>query len=91
MNKIRQPTKNDKLNYFTQRSIYVRGDKRKKNWGSTEHKVKVWVFKDEPTIANVEYLCPYCNHKGAKQMPWEKPLIFNCDKCGKKIKVPKLK
>ena len=93
MTKVRYPDENDKLNYFTQRSLYIRGDKRKKNWGSTDHKIKVWVFKEEPDVANVEYQCPNCDHKGAKQMEWVRPLIFLCDNkdCGKKIKVPKLK
>ncbi len=88
---IRQPTENDELAYFTQRSIYKRGDKRKQTWGSTEHYCKVWVFKDEPEIANVEYYCPYCEHKGLKQVKWVKPFSFTCDNCGKTIRVPKLK
>ncbi|MFA5406836.1 MAG: hypothetical protein WC307_05785 [Candidatus Nanoarchaeia archaeon] len=91
MNNIRTPKDDDKLVYFTQRFVYVRGDNRKSNWGETEHKIKVWVFKDEPDKANVDYSCPYCGKNGLIQLPWVKPLIFNCDSCGKKIKVPKLK
>ncbi len=89
--KIRMPTEKDEFLYFTQRSVYARGDPRKENWGTTEHKVKVWVFKDEPTIANVEYSCPYCGYKGLKQQKWERPFVVTCDNCGKKIRVPKLK
>jgi transcription elongation factor Elf1 len=85
------PKEDDNLVYFTQRFVYARGDNRKDNWGETEHKVKVWVFNDEPKTANVEYSCPYCGHNDAKQIKQEKPLIVICDKCGKKIKVPKLK
>ena len=85
------PSDDDEFAYFTQRSIYVRGDARKKNWGTTNHKVKVWVFKDEPEIANLEYKCPYCDHQGLMQVPWVKPLKFECQACGKKISVPKLK
>lgn len=91
MEKVREPEDNDKFLYFTQRSIYARGDYRKKTWGSTEHKVKVWVFKDEPEIANVEYSCPYCEKKGAKQTAWARPLSFTCDKCERTIKIAKLK
>ena len=91
MSKLRYPNENDKLQYFTQQSIYKRGDPKKKNWGSTDHKIKVWVFKEEPTVANVEYTCPYCEYKGSIQLEWVKPLIFNCENCGKKLKVPKLK
>ena len=91
MAKVREPGDNDDFLYFTQRSIYARGDKRSKNWGATEHKAKVWVFKDEPEIANVDYSCPYCKNKGSKQSPWKRPFSFTCDECERTIKVAKLK
>lgn len=89
--KVRMPKDNDDFLYFTQRSVYARGDTRKKNWGETEHKVKLWVFKDEPKTANLDYSCPYCGGKGIKQSEWSQPFEFVCDKCKKIIKVPKLK
>lgn len=89
-NKVRMPEENDALEYFTQRSIYKRGDPRKKNWGTTKHKVKVWVFKDEPNTANVTYVCPYCDNEGRKQEPYKEPFKFKCDECDKTIRVPKL-
>ncbi len=91
MSQLRYPDENDELLYFTQRSVYKRGDPKKKNWGTTDHKVKVWVFKEEPETANVEYSCPYCDYKGTKQVKWVRPFSFECDNCGKKIRVPKLK
>lgn len=91
MGKIRLPEENDEFLYFTQRSIYRRGDERKKTYGTTKHKARVWVFKDEPETANIEYTCPYCDHKGSGQDKWVKPFKFSCEKCGKKIRIPKLK
>lgn len=89
-NKIRMPKDDEVFAYFTKRSVYARGDSRKDNWGSTEHFVKVWVFSDEPAIANVEYSCPNCGHKDSKQTPYDEPFSFSCDGCSKVIKVPKL-
>ena len=89
MSKVRMPKDEDVFEYFTQRSLYKWGDKRKKNWGSTPHKAKVWVFKDEPEIANVEYSCPNCEFKGSKQTPYEVDYSFECDGCKKILKVPK--
>lgn len=91
MSKVREPKEKDEFLYFTQRSVYARGDKRRKTWGKTKHKAKVWVFKDEPEKANVKYFCPYCDNKDNKQVKWKKPFKFKCDKCGKTIRVPKLK
>ncbi len=90
MGKVREPKDNDDFLYFTQRSVYAKGDDRKDNWGETEHRVKVWVFKDEPTKANVEYSCPYCGNKDSMQIDYVEPVEFPCGKCGKIIKVPKL-
>ena len=89
-NKIRNPKDDEVFAYFTKRSVYARGDSRKDNWGSTEHFVKVWVFSDEPNIANVEYSCPNCGHSEGRQFPYDEPFEFACDSCSKTIKVPKL-
>ena len=90
MGKVREPTENDSIIYFTQRSVYAKGDTRKDNWGETEHKAKVWIFKDAPTRTNYDYSCPYCGHKDSGQAENIEPFEFACDKCGKIIKVPKL-
>jgi|GEM_PF-2142200 len=90
MGKAKYPGDDDVISYMTQRSLYKHGDPRKKNWGKTEHFCKVWVFKDEPKTANVVYKCPNCDHDGEKQTPYEEPFAFECDGCGKTLKVPKL-
>ncbi len=88
---IRYPTEKDELIYYTQRSVYRVGDPKREKWEPTKHYVKVWVFKDEPKVANVEYCCPYCDYKGLKQQEWKKPFVVICENCGKKIRVPELR
>lgn len=60
-------------------------------------KVRVLVIKGED-IAHVEYVCPFCGHSAYKTEEWKKVskaakirFSFKCDKCGKTIKVEKLK
>ena len=90
MGQIKEPSEEDPISYMTQRSLYKHGDPRKKNWGSTPHKCTVWVLKSDPNTANVIYKCPNCDHEDQKQTPYSEPFAFECDGCGKTIKVPKL-
>ncbi|PIN99844.1 hypothetical protein COT72_04625 [archaeon CG10_big_fil_rev_8_21_14_0_10_43_11] len=51
---------------------------------------------DFEAIANIEYVCPYCSHEGAKQEHFirtktSKKFTFACDACGKKLEMSKLK
>lgn len=82
----REPKEGDKVKYFTNRFLSKRGEK---NYTSGAY-TKIWVFTGE-SIANVKYKCPYCLTEGSIQKEWSRPFKFTCDKCGKTIKIPKLK
>ncbi|OYT32822.1 hypothetical protein DRJ22_00375 [Candidatus Woesearchaeota archaeon] len=51
---------------------------------------------EETLTANIEYTCPHCSYSGEKQIPFKRKkvkgvdsLVFECDKCGKKILITK--
>ena len=60
-------------------------------------KVRILLIKGE-TTAHVEVICPHCGHPDYRKEEWKKVskaakirLSFKCSKCGKTIKVEKLK
>lgn len=58
--------------------------------GEKKGKIRVIVYKDEPNIACVRYLCPECNHQEETTLPWKKPLIVKCSNCEYKMKIVNL-
>ena len=68
--------------YHTQRSV-----KNSKN--QPTGKIRVLAMPDG--IARVEYTCPECRHEAYTEVPWKRPFYVNCEKCGHKISVQKLK
>ncbi|MFH0869362.1 MAG: hypothetical protein V1839_03990 [archaeon] len=90
---LRKPGPDDKLAYFTKRTLGEKG------------KVMVWRFQNEE-IANIEYTCPHCEKTGEKQQPFvrEKMSVkdpktgkskkkdvfrFVCDFCSQNIDIEK--
>ncbi len=88
---LRKPYPNDKLSYFTRRTL---GDKGK---------VIVWRFEGEE-LANIEYTCPHCGSSGEKQQPFARQkkrmeiagkkkvvdvFTFTCDSCNQNIDLEK--
>jgi len=59
---LRKPGPDDKLAYFTRRTL---GDKGK---------VMVWRFQGEE-LANIEYTCPHCEKTGEKQAVFERQKV----------------
>ncbi len=60
-------------------------------------KVRGLVVKGE-NILHIEYVCPFCGNSSYKTQEWKQvsraakiKFKFKCDKCGKTIKVEKLK
>lgn len=53
-------------------------------------RIRVLVISGE-TNATAEYICPKCGHYGIEVKIWKRPFSVRCEKCGKVIKVPKLK
>ena len=87
---LRKPSANDKLAYFTRRTI-------------GQGKVAVWRFEGEE-LANIEYTCPHCGKSGEKQQAFERQkkrieirgkkksadvFTFACDSCGQNIDLEK--
>jgi len=68
--------------YVTNRAI-------KNKEGEEVGRMKLFVKKDSD-IAEGEYTCPKCSHKGKIHDPWHRPFSKKCDGCGKTIKLPKL-
>jgi DNA-directed RNA polymerase subunit RPC12/RpoP len=68
----------DECDFFTRR---VPGD------GS---KAVVWVPKGTQ-IVNVLYVCAQCKKAGEVTQEYVKPIVFNCQHCGVKIKIAALK
>ena len=53
-------------------------------------KIRVLVPKSDGR-ARVEYKCPECGHEAYTEAEWKRPFSVICEKCGFRIKVPKLK
>lgn len=71
--------------YFTNRKLVYKKTKEESG------KARVAVEKGS-TTAKIEYTCPACANAGYLEQAFEKiPLYFNCEKCGYKVKVDKLK
>ncbi len=79
---LREPKSIEELDYYTNRTFYEGNIKK--------GYAKVWVFKGEK-IANVKYKCPNCGFEGELQKEWRRPFGFRCEKCGKYIRIPRLK
>ncbi len=65
-----------------------RDGKNKK--GEISGKIRIIVMKSDG-IARVEYICPECGHYGYLETEWKRPFSFKCEKCGYRIRVPRLK
>ncbi len=64
--------------YHTNRSVEGKGS------------VRVLVLKSD-NIARCDYTCPECGHKGYSEKPWKRPFSVSCEKCSRRITVPKLR
>lgn len=58
--------------------------------GKYTGKVRILVIKGE-TKARVEYICPHCLNSSYMETEWFKPFTFDCQKCGKTVKILKLR
>lgn len=58
--------------------------------GDKKGKIRVVVYKDEPSTAYVRYICPECGYQEETSLPWKKPLIVKCSNCGYKMKIVNL-
>lgn len=58
--------------------------------GKYTGKVRILVIKGE-TKARVEYICPHCLNSSYMEKEWFKPFAFDCEKCGKTVKILKLR
>lgn len=67
-----------KFHYHTWRQLENDGEVR----------VLVWE-EDDP--ARTEYVCPDCGHHGYHEQEWKRPFWVECEECGNKFNVPKLK
>ncbi len=65
-----------------------RDGKNKK--GEISGKLRILVLKKDH-IARVEYICPECGYYGYLETEWKRPFSFKCEKCGYRIRVPRLK
>ncbi|MCD6371774.1 MAG: hypothetical protein J7L39_03595 [Candidatus Aenigmarchaeota archaeon] len=72
-----------KLEYITNREL-------KNSKGEVKGKVRILKFKEEE-FAKAKYKCPECGYEEEKEIPFKKPFIFKCGKCGFKIKVISLR
>lgn len=62
--------------YYTQRKLGKNG------------KIKVLVINGK---AQVEYICPHCGNCEYLKKEWKRPFLVKCSKCGKSIKVQKMR
>jgi len=56
----------------------------------TTGKIRVLVPKSD-AIARVEYVCPECGHYAFTEKEWKRPFSVNCEKCGFRITIPKMR
>ena len=80
MDKVREPKSFDECEYFSKRAKDKDGNK-----------CTIWVFKDDPTKMFIKYICGSCEHQGVVTAEYALPFLFNCEKCGEKIKVTPLR
>ena len=71
------PKSIDECDYFTKRTI-------------ENGYVYIWVLKGEK-IMNIKYKCPVCGYEGEIRKEFKRPIRFQCQKCGHKFLIPKLK
>ncbi|OYT42484.1 MAG: hypothetical protein B6U78_01125 [Candidatus Aenigmarchaeota archaeon ex4484_224] len=72
-----------KLQYITRREV-------PNSKGEIKGKVMIVKYKEEE-FARVKYKCPECGYEGELQIPFKKPFIFKCEKCGFKFKIISLR
>ncbi len=65
-----------------------RDGKNKK--GEVAGKIRILVLKKDG-IARVEYICPECGYYDYFETEWKRPFSFKCEKCGFRIRVPRLR
>jgi len=70
------------FSYVTNRAV-------KNKIGEDKGRIKLFVRKGSD-MAEGEYTCPECGHKGKINDPWKKPFSKRCDNCSLNIKMPKL-
>lgn len=68
---------------------YVTNRALKNKEGEDTGRIKFFVKKDSD-IAEGEYTCPECAHKGKINDPWKKPFSIKCAGCNKTLKLSKL-
>ncbi|MFP4045568.1 MAG: hypothetical protein ACLFS3_00725 [Candidatus Aenigmatarchaeota archaeon] len=49
------------------------------------------VMEEDDELAQVEYICPRCQHHGFKKTEYKRPFWVECKNCEKSFTVPKLK
>lgn len=49
------------------------------------------VQEEGDDLAQVEYICPRCQHHGFKETEYERPFWVECENCDKSFSVPRLK
>jgi ribosomal protein L37AE/L43A len=58
--------------------------------GQEKGRIRILV-KTGSNTAETDYVCPECGLQKHVEIPWVRPLLLKCAKCGITIKVPKLK
>ncbi len=81
---LREPEDISEVKFFTRQVLTKRGSKEPT--GS----VFLWCYKNSNEMQG-KYTCPYCGHKGEVRGEFKVPFKFECEKCGKKIRVDKLR
>lgn len=72
-----------KFRYITNRPLKNKKDEQ-------TGRIKILVKKDSD-IAEVDYICPECQHEEHVKQDWLRPFIVVCSKCNAKMRVPRLK
>jgi len=88
LNKIANFIKDNKIKPSDCKYHTWRDGKNKK--GERSGKIRIIVLKKD-NIAKVEYICPECGYHGYLETEWKRPFSFKCEKCGYRIRVPRLK
>lgn len=58
--------------------------------GEKTGEIRVLALKSDG-IARTEYVCPKCSNHGFVEKEWKRPFSAKCEKCGNRMKVPRIK
>lgn len=75
---MKEPTSMDECSFFTRRVL------------ASGTKIAAWVPVGQKFV-NVVYDCAKCKHHGEITQEYQKPITFNCQKCGEEIIVEPIK